>query len=61
MMEGHFREDLFFRINVINITVPPLRDRKEQILPLSQYYFNFYKKKYGKRSPAIFIKDDQCF
>ncbi len=48
MMEGHFREDLFFRINVINITVPPLRDRKEQILPLSQYYLNFYKNKYGK-------------
>src|SRR5512139_478623 len=48
MMEGHFREDLFFRINVINITVPPLRERKEQILPLLQYYLNFYKNKYGK-------------
>ena len=50
MMEGRFREDLFFRVNVISITVPPLRDRKEQILPLSQYYFNFYKKKYGKET-----------
>jgi two-component system response regulator AtoC len=48
VMEGRFREDLFFRVNVINITVPPLRDRKEQILPLSQYYLNFYKKKYGR-------------
>jgi transcriptional regulator with PAS, ATPase and Fis domain len=48
MMEGHFREDLFFRINVISITIPPLRDRKDQILPLSQYYFDFYKKKYGR-------------
>jgi len=53
MMEGHFRQDLFFRINVINITVPPLRDRKEQILPLSQYYFNFYKKKYGREAPPF--------
>jgi len=53
MMEGHFREDLFFRINVINITVPPLRDRKEQILPLSQYFFNFYKKKYGREAPPF--------
>ena len=53
MMEGHFREDLFFRINVINITVPPLRDRKEQILPLSQYYFNYYKEKYGREAPSI--------
>jgi transcriptional regulator with PAS, ATPase and Fis domain len=48
MMAGHFREDLFFRINVINITVPPLRDRREQILPLSQYFFDFYKKKFGR-------------
>lgn len=53
IMEGHFREDLFFRINVINITVPALRDRKEQILPLSQYYFNFYKKKYGREAPPF--------
>jgi two-component system response regulator AtoC len=53
MMEGHFREDLFFRINVINITVPPLRDRIEQILPLSQYYFTYYKKKYRRETPPI--------
>jgi len=50
MMEGKFREDLFFRINVVNITVPPLRNRKEQILPLSQYYFDFYKGKYGREA-----------
>jgi transcriptional regulator with PAS, ATPase and Fis domain len=48
MMEGRFREDLFFRINVINITVPPLRDRKDQIIPLSEYFLNSYKKKYNK-------------
>jgi len=53
MREGQFREDLFFRINVINITVPPLRDRKEQISPLSEYYLNFYKNKYGKDVPPI--------
>ncbi len=53
VMEGRFREDLFFRVNVINITVPPLRDRKEQIPPFSQYYLNFYKKKYGKEIAAF--------
>ena len=53
MMEVRFREDLFFRVNVISITVPPLRDRKEQILPLSQYYLNFYKKKYGRETPPL--------
>jgi len=53
MTEGSFREDLFFRVNVINITVPPLRDRREQILPLSRYYFDFYKKKYGRDTPPL--------
>ncbi len=48
MIKGRFREDLFFRINVINITLPPLRDRSEQILPLSEYYLDFYKRRYGK-------------
>jgi transcriptional regulator with PAS, ATPase and Fis domain len=61
VLEGHFREDLFFRINVINITVPPLRDRKEQILPLSQFYFNFYKKKYGRDVPPFSSKMINAF
>lgn len=61
MMEGHFRQDLFFRINVINITVPPLRDRKEQILPLSQYYLDFYKNKYGKETACFSPKVASAF
>lgn len=32
-----FREDLYFRLNVVNIAIPPLRDRKEDILPLSEF------------------------
>ena len=51
--EGRFREDLFFRINVMNLTVPPLRARREQILPLSQYFFNLYQKKYAKSTPPL--------
>ncbi len=48
MAEGRFREDLFFRINVINLTIPPLRERVEQIPALSEYFFNLYKKRYGR-------------
>jgi len=61
MIAGNFREDLFFRINVINITVPPLRDRREQILPLSQYFFDFYKKKYGRETSSFSSKAMNAF
>jgi two-component system response regulator AtoC len=43
MSENRFREDLYYRLNVIRIEVPPLRDRKEELVPLAQ----FFLKKYG--------------
>lgn len=61
MMEGLFREDLFYRINVISITVPPLRERKEQILPLTQYFFNFFKEKYRRDVPPLSPKATEIF
>jgi transcriptional regulator with PAS, ATPase and Fis domain len=36
--EGRFREDLYYRLNVMEIFIPPLRDRKDDIEPLSQYF-----------------------
>ncbi|MCI0487890.1 MAG: sigma-54 dependent transcriptional regulator [Blastocatellia bacterium] len=40
--EGAFREDLFYRLNVIQIRLPPLRDRREDILPLTQHFIRKY-------------------
>ena len=53
ILNGNFREDLFFRINVMSINVPPLRDRKEQIPPLSQYFFDHYRTKYRRDSLSL--------
>jgi len=61
MIEGRFREDLFFRINVITIAIPPLRDRREQILPFSQYFFDLYKLKYGREIPPLSSKTINTF
>jgi len=41
-----FREDLFYRLNIIKIEIPPLRKRKEDISPLIEYYFRLYKSEY---------------
>jgi PAS domain S-box-containing protein len=40
LAEGRFRKDLFYRLNVIPLTIPPLRDRKEDIVPLSKHLLN---------------------
>ncbi len=45
---GYFREDLYYRLNVINIKVPPLRERKEDIPALIRYFLERYNKKFKK-------------
>lgn len=47
--EGSFREDLFYRLNVIQISLPPLRERREDILPLAQHFIRKYTAENGKR------------
>lgn len=45
---GKFREDLYYRLNVINITIPPLRERKEDIAVLSRHFLKKYSQKLSK-------------
>ncbi len=45
---GDFREDLFYRLNVINIHLPPLRNRKEDILTLAQHFIRKYNEENGR-------------
>ncbi len=45
---GAFREDLYYRINVFNVRLPPLRDRREDILPLAQFFVEKYARAMGK-------------
>lgn len=45
---GEFRLDLYHRLNLIHVRVPPLRERKEDIIPLSKFFLDRYKLKYNK-------------
>ena len=58
--EGRFRQDLFFRLNVVNLHVPVLRERREDILPLARFFINRYavdfKKKVAGFSPSAIEK-----
>lgn len=51
--KGDFREDLFYRLNVVSIAIPSLRERAEDIPPLVDYFLGRYAREYGIDSPSI--------
>lgn len=56
--EGRFREDIYYRLNVVNIHIPPLSERKEDITYLFEYFLDAYNEKYGKN---IIVDKDELY
>ena len=50
---GQFREDLLFRLNVVEVTVPPLRERREEILPLARRFLAFFARAARRAVPEL--------
>src|SRR5689334_24343781 len=51
--EGHFRQDLYYRLAIIAIFIPPLRERTEDILPLVDFFIDWYNRKFKKSIRGI--------
>ncbi len=51
--EGAFRQDLYFRLNVIQISIPPLRERPEDVVPLAGFFIEHYNRKFRRNIEGV--------
>lgn len=51
--DGSFREDLFYRLNIVSLNIPPLRERKEDILPLIEHFIEKYSKENSRENLSL--------
>jgi len=56
--QGTFREDIYYRLNVVNIHIPPLAERNEDIIYLFEYFLDAYNEKYGK---SIIVDKEEAY
>lgn len=56
--DGTFRNDLYYRLNVVALRLPPLRERPDDILPLANHFLELFRSKFGKAFTSI--SDDVC-
>jgi DNA-binding NtrC family response regulator len=59
--EGTFREDLFFRLNVVSVRIPPLRERRDEIPALVNTFLSRYSVRYGKPRPRLSQRLQRAF
>jgi DNA-binding NtrC family response regulator len=51
--KGEFRQDLYYRLNVVTVSLPPLRNRPDDIMPLAEHFLERFSEMYGKPPPRI--------
>ena len=58
--DGRFRSDLFFRLRIITLHMPPLRERRQDVLPLARHFLALHGRRYGKRNLRLSAEAEQA-